>query len=67
VWALVDSGAECNFISQIWTKENLNDIPAKPKQVRAIDGHKVFAYGQQKLHMTAQDFGGLMSRPSHVA
>ena len=55
----MDSGAENNFIDQSWTKENLDDIVTQPKHVRAIDGHKVFAYGQQKLRMTAEDTGGL--------
>ena len=58
-WVLVDSGAECNFINQSWTKEHLNDIPVKPKQVRTIDSHRVFAYGQWKIYMTVKDLGSL--------
>ena len=65
-WVLVDSGAECNFINQSWTKEHLHDIPVKPKQVRAIDGHRVFAYGQQKIHMTAKDSDSLSRTSSQV-
>lgn len=54
--ALIDSGAQANFVSQHWIKEHLPDVPnPRPRQVRAIDGHEIYSYGQRRLDVQATD------------
>ena len=53
---LIDSGAERNFVSQQWIKEN--DVPeddTNPKDVQAIDGRVVRSYGAHEMKASIED------------
>lgn len=64
--ALIDCGAEANFTSQYWLKENLPDLPRSwPRRIHAIDGHDVYSYGQHKLTVGATDRNGLTREFRH--
>jgi hypothetical protein len=65
-WALIDCGAENNFINQKWAEEYYPDSPSRPRKVKALDGHRIRAYGQQKLSVHAEDMDGLSRNHTHV-
>ena len=58
-WVLIDSGAEHNFISQKWVKMYLPSSSDPSRMVKAIDGHKVQAYGHHNINMSVSDEDGL--------
>jgi Reverse transcriptase (RNA-dependent DNA polymerase). len=64
-WALMDSGAESNFISQRWVKEHLPDETSMPRRVKALDGHEISAYGHRILEVIAEDNNGMRRTQSH--
>ena len=65
--ALIDSGAEANFVSQHWLKENLPDLPpGRPHRCKAVDGHDVYSYGQHKISVAATDRNDLTREFRHV-
>ncbi|KAK2796082.1 hypothetical protein FQN52_000056 [Onygenales sp. PD_12] len=43
-WVLINSRAECNFISQMWAKQHLPDFKSLPRCIEAIDGHKILSF-----------------------
>jgi hypothetical protein len=57
-WALLDMGAENNFIDQTWAKTHLPDTQISIRRVHALDGHHITSVGSSG-HVT-------LSVPSHV-
>ena len=55
-FALIDLGAEANFISQMWVKENnLPDTSDLPCEVKALDGHYIKSYRHHTLSVQITD------------
>src|SRR5215469_17232586 len=57
-YALVDGGAESNFISREWTTKNLSGPNGNCVMASAIDGHMVKTHGRRKLNVAIADSGG---------
>jgi hypothetical protein len=58
-WALLDCGAEGNFVDQKWVKEHLPDTGELPRRIHALDGHKITSYSQRRLKIGAVDRNNL--------
>lgn len=59
---LIDSGAECNFVSQSWIISNDLPVAFEPKSVKAVDGRTVRSYGTHKLDVTVEDNNQVRNR-----
>ena len=60
VLALVDSGAEANFVSQYWAKtQDLENQAKVSRLVKAIDGRTVRTFGEYKFPVSATDSNGV--------
>ena len=57
--ALLDSGAQANFVSQLWAKDHDLRTRQTPRRVKALDGHCVTSYGQTTLPVVATDNQGI--------
>ena len=56
VQCLIDSGAERNFVSQAWIKENeLPEDHAVPEQIQAVDEHRIPCYGSHQIDVEITD------------
>jgi transposase InsO family protein len=51
----MDSGATANFVDQRWVKKCGLQNAGSPRQVEAIDGHRVLSYGNHQLKIQARD------------
>ena len=56
--ALMDSGAEANFLSSKIARLHFDDYHAKVRHVRAIDGHRIRSYGETVLDLRVIDSAG---------
>src|SRR5436190_14536275 len=66
-FALIDSGAEANFINQCWVKENdLPDIDDLPREILALDGHYIKAYSHRTLEVQATDSNSVARSRAHA-
>jgi hypothetical protein len=63
--ALLNSGAESNFVSQKWVKMYLPDSVHTSKKVQALDGHKITAYLHHNLSVRVTDTQGLAHQHVH--
>jgi transposase InsO family protein len=63
-WALLDSGAECNFMDQRWAKQHLPKPSTPMRRVHALDGHEIMSYGKHRVLTSVADKEGL--RREHV-
>jgi hypothetical protein len=56
--ALLDSGAEANFIDQRWAIKHLAETDELPRRVSALDGHYITSYGKHHVTISAIDRNG---------
>jgi hypothetical protein len=52
---LIDSSATANFMDQYWVKKCRLQNAGSPRQVKAINGHRVLSYGNHQLKIQARD------------
>lgn len=64
-WALLDMGAENNFIDQTWAKTHLPDTQISIRRVHALDGHHITSYGERKLSVLATDSHDITREGKH--
>jgi hypothetical protein len=57
--ALLDSGAEENFISQRVVMESRLQSKMAATRVKSIDGHQIVVYGQHEIETHANDKRGI--------
>jgi len=65
--ALIDCGAQSNFMDQLWAKQYLDDAKdTGPRKVKALDGHQIQSYGARKLMLSTTDDNQLTRQTMHV-
>ena len=64
-WALLDCGAESNFVNQGWAKRHLPQAGTSTKRVHALDGHEIMSYGKHRVLTHVADQKGLAREHVH--
>ncbi len=66
-YALIDSGAEANFVNQRWVKEyDLPNTGDHSREVKAIDGHYVRSYSHRELEVRVMDSESAIREHPHA-